>query len=85
VFLAWVGARYGVLVTIGAHVLNNGIAIAMVKAGHASDEVAPPSFLIVSWVVVIACVVALARLRSTGARAAHTTVSNAAAAPPLEP
>jgi membrane protease YdiL (CAAX protease family) len=85
VFLAWVGARYGVLVTIGAHVLNNSVAIAMVKAGHTSDEVAPLSFLMVSWVVVIACVIALARLRSAGARPAHTTVSTDAVAPPLEP
>jgi len=82
-FLAWVGARYGALVTIVAHVMNNSVAIAMVKAGHTNAEVAPPSFLVASWVVVIGCVIALAFRRTGERRHAHTTVSNASA--PLEP
>jgi hypothetical protein len=63
-FLAWVGARYGALVTIAAHVANNTIAIAMARAGHDSDEVAPFSWVAASWIVVIGCIIALARGRA---------------------
>lgn len=63
IFLAWVGARYGVLVTIVAHVVNNTAAIAMVRSGHPSEEVLPLWALAVSWLVVIGCVAALARAR----------------------
>jgi len=63
-FLAWVGARYGALVTIGAHVANNTIAIAMARAGHDSEEVAPFSWVAASWILVIGCIIALARGRA---------------------
>jgi len=60
-FLAWTAARYGAGVTITAHVLNNTIAIVLVQAGHASDEVAPFSWVVASWLVVLLCVVGLAK------------------------
>ena len=59
IFLAWVGARYGTLVTIGAHALNNTIAIAAVRVGQGSDEVAPWPWLLASWLIVLGCIVAL--------------------------
>lgn len=81
-FLAWVGARYGVLVTVFAHVLNNTMAIAAVKSGHPSDEVLPLPGLAVSWLVVIACVAALARARAADEpREAARALEDA---PPLE-
>lgn len=64
IFLAWVGARHGVLVTIGAHVTNNTIAIAMARAGHDSEEVAPFSWVAASWLIVLACAIPLARGRT---------------------
>lgn len=61
IFLAWVGGRYGALVTLGAHVLNNTVAIIAVRMGQGNDEVAPVPWLIASWLIVGACIVALAR------------------------
>jgi hypothetical protein len=63
IFLAWVGGRYGALVTIAAHVLNNTLAIVTVRMGHGSDEVAPLPWLFASWLIVIGCIVGLARAR----------------------
>lgn len=60
-FFAWVASRYGTLVTIGAHVANNTIAIAMARAGQDSDQVVPFSWVAASWLVVLACTIALAR------------------------
>lgn len=64
IFLAWVGARYGAVVTIAAHVANNTIAIAVARAGQDSDEAAPFSWVAASWIVVIGCIIALARGRA---------------------
>jgi membrane protease YdiL (CAAX protease family) len=66
-FFAWVASRYGTLVTIGAHVANNTIAIAMARAGQDSEEVVPFSWVAASWLVVLACTVALARGPARGA------------------
>ena len=67
IFLAWVGARYGALVTIGAHVANNTIAIAMARTGHDSEEVAPFGWVVASWLIVLACTIPLARGRAADA------------------
>jgi membrane protease YdiL (CAAX protease family) len=66
-FFAWVASRYGTLVTIGAHVANNTIAITMARAGQDSEQVIPFSWVAASWLVVLACVVALARGQAQGA------------------
>jgi membrane protease YdiL (CAAX protease family) len=60
-FFAWVASRYGTLVTVGAHVANNTIAIAMARAGQDSDQVVPFSWVAASWLVVLACAIALSR------------------------
>jgi membrane protease YdiL (CAAX protease family) len=60
-FFAWVASRYGTLVTIGAHVANNTLAIAMARAGQDSEQVVPFSWVAGSWLVVLACALALAR------------------------
>jgi membrane protease YdiL (CAAX protease family) len=60
-FFAWVASRYGTLVTIGAHVANNTLAIAMARAGQDSEQVVPFSWVAASWLVVLACTIALAR------------------------
>lgn len=66
-FFAWVASRYGTLVTTGAHVANNTIAIAMARAGQDSEQVVPFSWVAASWLVVLACAIALHRGQAQGA------------------
>lgn len=65
-FLAWCAARCGTLVTIFAHVLNNGAAIAAVHSstfdvGYGTDQPMPWQWLPVSWAFVIAAAAVIVR------------------------
>jgi membrane protease YdiL (CAAX protease family) len=81
-FLAWVAARAGTLVTIFAHVVNNTAAIFAVRSetfdvGYGTEAPMPPSWVAVGLVLTVAA--AWVILRETGRDADGTMLSSDAA------
>jgi membrane protease YdiL (CAAX protease family) len=67
IFLAWAGSRCGTYVTAFAHVVNNTVAITLVRieelgVDYDSDQPVPMPWILASLVVVLLCTVGLKRL-----------------------